>query len=115
MTSLCDETDRTIRFVQIVYTNWLFLLKNRTIDLNGRAPKGKEDLWKALRQALDIEEDGITEGDPESFNFLEELQNYREDHGGMGGDSHDLRKWSKTERAAYSLDRFDDADDFFLF
>lgn len=93
-------------------------MKNETIDLNGSAPKNKEDLWKALQRALDIEEEGIVEGDDESFNFLDELKNYREDQGKIGGDSHDLRKWSKAERAAYSLDRFDDSDEFdgfFLF
>ena len=111
MTSSCEKTDRPIRFVQIVYTNWLFLLKNETVDLESSAPKSKKALWEALRQALDIEKYGIVAGGPESFNFLQELETYQERYGSMGNDSYDLKKWSKEERGASSLDRFDDSDE----
>lgn len=79
-------------------------MEDRTIDLNQTAPKGKESLWKAMKNALEIEKNGIDEGGKESFNFLQELEKYRRQYR-MGGNYHDLRTWSKAERAQYSFDR----------
>lgn len=67
-----------------------------------------KSLWKSLKQAAEIEEKGIDCGDKESFDFLNELLIYKRKYPGMGGDAYDISKWSKSERAAYSFNRFRD-------
>jgi hypothetical protein len=41
---------------------------------------------------------------------MKELSLYSINHPGLGGNSHDLRKWSKTQRNLYSFDNNDDDD-----
>jgi len=61
---------------------------------------------------LELIKNHLEYGEKESFNFLKELRLYKEEHG-LGGDSHDISKWSRSERAAYSYDRLDDRFDLF--
>ena len=65
--------------------------------------KSNENLWKALKHASAINPNDIEHGGKESFDFMKELRSYKEQYG-LGGDSHDLSKWSRSDRAEYSLD-----------
>jgi hypothetical protein len=38
---------------------------------------------------------------------MKELNLYSKNHPGLGGNSHDLRKWSKTQRSKYLFDNID--------
>jgi hypothetical protein len=82
-------------------------MENISIDLN---KKSNDKVWQALKHASEIEIDDIDYGTEETFDFMNELRLYKGRHSGMGGDSHDLSKWSRAERAAYSFDRFNDFD-----
>ena len=42
---------------------------------------------------------------------MKELGLYSINNPGLGGNSHDLRKWSKTQRNLYSFDNMDDDSD----
>lgn len=79
------------------------IIEKVVIDINEK----DEGIWQALKHASDIEEDDYDE----SFNFLEELAQYSSNHPGLGGNSHDLRRWSMAQRKLYSFDRENDDDD----
>jgi len=83
-------------------------MENISVDFNGKA---NEKLSNALKHAASIDKNDIEHGDPESFDFMKELRTYKEKHG-LGGDAHDLSKWSRAQRAAYSYGRFDPFDGF---
>lgn len=70
-----------------------------TIDLNEQPKNMKSNVWVALKHASTIDPNNI-EGDKESFDFLKELRLYKSQYG-LGGDAHDLSKWSKADRAPY--------------
>ena len=60
-----------------------------------------------MRLAMSIEKNGTDVGDKkETFDFIKELETYRHRYG-LGGDYHDLSKWSKHQREQYSFDRPD--------
>jgi hypothetical protein len=77
------------------------------VDLNAKPEKKDEDIWGALKHAAGIK----TNAYKESFNFLKELEVYSKNNPDSGGNSHDLRKWSKTRRNLYSFDNTDNDDD----
>jgi hypothetical protein len=81
------------------------MIEQTKIDLN-KTPNGR--IWDALKHAAGIDEDDV-DGDEETFDFLNELRLYKEQYS-LGGDSHDLSKWSRAERAEYDLGRFDEFD-----
>ncbi|CAF4153980.1 unnamed protein product, partial [Rotaria magnacalcarata] len=62
------------------------------------------NLWKALKHAAQIDRNNIDYGDKESFDYLKELRLYKGRHG-LGGEAFDLSKWSRSDRAVYSLRR----------
>lgn len=80
-------------------------MENISIDLDHPPTNEKAQLWRALKHASTIDPNNLEHGEKESFDFLKELRLYTEDYG-LGGDSHDLRKWTRAERHEYSLDRF---------
>jgi len=92
------------KILQIIYSNWLLIMKNRTIDFNRPSNADKQQFWTALKHASTIDPDHLEEGEKESFDFLKELRLYTEEYG-LGGDAHDLRKWTRAERDEYSRDR----------
>ena len=92
--------------MQIVYTNWVEIMEGKTIDLNAAPSEGQKELWNAMKQAVEVEKKGIDHATKESFDFMNEVQIYKRAHG-MGGDSHDISKWSKSERSQYSLSRYE--------
>jgi hypothetical protein len=57
-----------------------------------------------LKHAAAIRKNGFKE----SFNFTKELNIYSINNPGVGGNSHDLRKWSPTKRRIYSFDSNDE-------
>jgi hypothetical protein len=73
-----------------------------SIDLKGQSTLSNEDLWNALKHADSINPNEVEHGGKESFQFLKELRSYKEQYG-LGGYSHDLRKWSRSERDRYSF------------
>jgi hypothetical protein len=98
--------------IQIVYANWMFVMEKTKIDLNVPPSKSKEQLWKAMKQAVHVENNGIDDYRKESFDFMNDLRLYKQKYPGMGGDSHDLSKWSKAERSEYSFNHFRSDRDF---
>ena len=93
--------------MQVVYCNWLLVMEQISIDLNGPSTLSNEDLWKALKHAASINANEVER--KETFQFLKELRSYKEQYG-LGGYSHDLRKWSQSERDRYSFRRFNRFD-----
>lgn len=79
------------------------VIENIVIDINEK----KDGIWQALQHASEIEEDDYDE----SFNFVQELAQYSTNYPGLGGNSHDLRRWPMAQRKLYSFDRDDDDDD----
>jgi hypothetical protein len=77
------------------------------IDLNQKVDEKDENIWEALKQAINIKQNAFKE----SFDFITELAKYAENNPDLGGNSHDLRKWSKTRRNLYSFDNNDDDDE----
>ena len=108
--SIADVCSIYTSVIQVVYSNWVLLTENKSIDLDDKTAKVDKKLSSAMKHAVQIGQSGIDDGETESFDFLEELQSYKQTHGSMDGDSHDLSKWSKSDRAEYSYDRlrFDD-------
>lgn len=86
----------------MVYRKWLLLVEKVQIDLNEK----DEGIWQALKHAANIRPNAFGE----SFNFLRELADYSVENPGLGGNSHDLRNWSKAQRQVYSFDN-DDGED----
>lgn len=80
-----------------------------SIDLNTKSTNDK--LWNALKHASEIDENDIDIDYKEAFNFLETLRDYKKTYG-LGGDSHDISKWSRSERNAYSYEHLDFLDFF---
>lgn len=91
----------------MVYKNWIWITEGKTIDLDASPSAAQKELWNALKQAASIEKKGIDHGKKESFDFMNELQIYKRANADMGGDSHDISKWSKGERAQYSFGRYE--------
>ena len=91
--------------IQVVYSNWLLVMENKFLNLNDKSMRTNKKLWTAMKHAVDIGLSGVDEGETESFDFLDELQDYKDSQGEVGGESYDLSKWSKAERAKYSYDR----------
>jgi hypothetical protein len=83
-------------------------MENIRIDVNE-----KDDiLSKALKHAAGISKNAYKE----SFDFMKEFGLYSINNPGLGGHSHDLRKWSKTQRNLYSFDNMDeDSEEDFWF
>ena len=77
-------------------------MEKNVIDLNVKPEKSKEELWKALKHAADIDRNEIEHGGKESFDFMKELRLYKEQYG-LGGDAHDLSKWSRADRDEYKF------------
>lgn len=92
------------KILGIIYSNWLLIMKNYTIDFDQPPNTEKKQLWTALKHASVIDPDRLDHGEKESFDFLKELRLYTEEYG-LGGDTHDLRKWTRSEREEYSHDR----------
>lgn len=76
------------------------------INLNTKPDKKDEDLWEALKRASGIKKSAHRE----SFNFIKELEHYSKNHPDSGGNSHDLRKWSKARRNLFSFDNTSDEE-----
>jgi hypothetical protein len=91
-------------YVQTVYCNWSLFIDNIRVDLNAKADKKDEDIWEALKHAIKIKKNGYKE----SFDFMKELNLYSKNNPSLGGHSHDLSKWSKTQRNLYLFDNNDD-------
>lgn len=66
-----------------------------------------QGLWLALVQGHAIKKTRYHE----SFQFLKELNRYRENFPSLGGNAHDLRKWPRARRLIYSFDNEDDDSD----
>lgn len=81
------------------------IMENTTIDLKNKPANMTDKLWNALKHATTIDPNHLEEGEPESFDFLSELLDYKIQYG-LGGDFHDLSKWSRRDRAVYSFGRF---------
>lgn len=76
------------------------MMEKITIDLNEQPKNINLNLWNALKHAASINPNEIEHGGKESFDFLKELRTYKGQYG-LGGDAHDLSKWSKNQRTAY--------------
>ena len=74
------------------------------IDPNEKSGKKDRILYEALKHAFEIKKNAYKE----SFNFIEVFDLYSKNNPGLGGNSHDLRKWSKTQRNLYTYDTIDD-------
>ena len=88
---------------QTVYCNWSLYVDKIRINLDEKCNKKDQDIWQALKHASGIKKNAYRE----SFDFMKELNLYSKNHPGLGGHSHDLRKWSKTQRNLYSFDNID--------
>jgi len=86
-------------------------MDKKSIDLNEQS---NSNLWKALKHASTINPNDIEHGGKESFDFMKELRTYKAQYG-LGGDSYDLSKWSRSDRAAYSLGRRNPLQGFWFF
>ena len=73
------------------------------IDPNEKSDKKYRILYEALKHASEIKKNTYKE----SFNFIEEFDLYSKNNPGLGGNSHDLRKWSQTQRNLYKYDNTD--------
>ncbi|CAF3907382.1 unnamed protein product [Rotaria sp. Silwood1] len=107
--TIADVCSAYTNILQIVYCNWILIMDKIIIDLNN---KSNDKLMKALKHASQIDRNNLEYGDKESFDFLKELRLYKEKYG-LGGDAHDLSKWSRSKRAAYSYGRFNTFEDLF--
>ncbi len=72
------------------------------IDFN----ENDEAISKALKHAAGVSKNAFNE----SFDFMKELGVYSINNPGLGGNSHDLRKWSQAQRNLYSFDNMDDEE-----
>ena len=77
------------------------------LDLTQQPVNIDQGLWLALVQGHTIKKARYHE----SFQFLKELHRYRENFPSLGGNAHDLRKWSRTRRAIYSFGNEEEDDD----
>ncbi|CAF2761310.1 unnamed protein product [Rotaria sp. Silwood2] len=109
--TIADVCSAYTNILQIVYCNWVLIMDKISIDLN---EKSNDKLMKALKHASQIDRNNLEYGDKESFDFLKELRSYKVNYG-LGGDAHDLSKWSRNERAVYSYRRFNPFDGLFSF
>jgi len=100
--TIADVCSAYTKILQIVYCNWVFIMDKISIDLNQQSTNLNPNLFKALKHAAAINPNEVARGGKESFDFKKELRSYREQYG-LGGDSHDLSKWSKSDRDAYKL------------
>jgi len=107
LVSIGDIQSGYTNILQTIYRNWSLIMDKVRIDLNAKPEKKDEEIWDALKHAAGIKRNAYDE----SFNFIKEFELYSNNHPGLGGNSHDLRKWSKTQRSLYSLDNMDDEDD----
>jgi len=96
--TIADVCSTYTNILQIVYYNWVLLMEKISID------KSNDKLLNALKHASENTE--VEYGNKETFDFMNELRLYKRNYPGMGGDSHDLSKWSRTERADYSFENF---------
>ncbi|CAF0915420.1 unnamed protein product [Adineta steineri] len=104
-----DVCSAYTNILQTVYCNWVFIMEKTSIDFKKKPASFDQDLWNALKHAASIDKDEIDCGDTETFDFMKELRSYKGQYG-LGGDAHDLSKWTRSDRAAYSLDRFNTLD-----
>ncbi|CAF3668383.1 unnamed protein product [Rotaria sordida] len=108
--TIADVCSAYTNILQIVYCNWVLIMDKISIDLN---QKSNDKLMKALKHASEIDRNNLEYGDKESFDFLKELRSYKEDYG-LGGDAHDISKWTRSERAAYSYQHFNPFENLFF-
>jgi hypothetical protein len=99
-----DTFSSFTNILHIVYCKWLLLIDKIRINLNEKPDEKDESFWKALKHAAGIRKNTYKE----SFNFMKELSIYSVNNPGLGGNSHDLRKWSPTQRRIYSFDNDDE-------
>ena len=89
------------------------MMEKVSIDFNKKSDQFNEKLWNTLKHAAQIDKDNIDYDGEESFDFMKELHSYRKKYG-LGGDSHDLSKWTRSERNAYAYGRFDRLGNFWV-
>jgi hypothetical protein len=112
--TIADVCSAYTKILQIVYCNWVLIMDKISIDLNQQSNQLNPNLWKALKHASLINPNEIEHGGKESFDFIKELRIYKGQHG-LGGDSYDLSKWSRSDRAAYKLGRRNPFQGFWFF
>jgi len=107
-----DTFSAFTKILQTVYCNWSLYVDNVRIDLNEKPNKKDAGIWQVLKHAAGIRKNAYKE----SFDFMKELGLYSINNPGLGGHSHDLRKWSKAQRKPYLFDNMDeDSDEHFWF
>lgn len=107
--SIGDEFSGYTHVLGMIYCNWMFYIENTRVNFDDK----DDDISEALKHASKIPDDI----EDESFNFMQDLAVYSTTYPDLGGNSHDLRKWSKAKRDLYSFDRVrqdSDSDDFWL-
>jgi len=112
--TIADVCSAYTKILQIVYCNWVLIMDKISIDLNEESTNLNPNLWKALKHAASINPNEIEHGGKESFDFKKELRSYKGQYG-LGGNSHDLSKWSKSERAVYKFGRRNPFGGFWFF
>ncbi|CAF1173248.1 unnamed protein product [Rotaria sordida] len=105
--SIGDPRSAYTNVLQTIYCTWSAVMDKIYINLNEKSDKKDENLCKALKHASKIKKNAFKE----SFNFMKELDLYSKTNPDLGGNSHDLRKWSKTQRNLYLLNKIDDDDE----
>ncbi|CAF3650417.1 unnamed protein product [Rotaria socialis] len=105
--SIGDIRSAYVNILHTIYCKWSMVIDKIRVDLKEKPHKKDETLWEALKHAAEIKKTAYRE----SYNFMKEFDLYSKNNPGLGGHSHDLRKWPKAKKNLYSFDTIEDEND----